>query len=284
MKGGGFRCANAASTLNTHSKAYLPLRTFFLLARLLSPPSEGSRFAPKSCIVRRYARRLCERSSGKLAEKMTGRGIRPETPGHVFGTRWVTRDHSSPRRRCYTMSDPKASHTSGDAELDALVRDLSAKVRTSGLPDAYVPTGSVQGDFDGDVHPFRGEKDADEGDASTSTEAQADALLAALGDSDAVPGSSGARLIDIDDIDSFTSDAMKKEADDIIALMMKYETGRGSLSDDKKEQTSDEVADVLVNAAKEFNTTRQGADQGDAELKELMKKLAVDLKDEKSKK
>jgi hypothetical protein len=77
---------------------------------------------------------------------------------------------------------------------------------------------------------------------------------------------------------------MKKEADDIIALMMKYETGRGSLSDDKKEQTSDEVADVLVNAAKEFNTTRQGADQGDAELKELMKKLAVDLKDEKSKK
>jgi hypothetical protein len=110
--------------------------------------------------------------------------------------------------------------SSGDAELDALVRDLSRKVRTT------------EGRWVRDQTPLDG-PDIGAGarlsDAAASAEAQAEALIAALDDADADAGlDAGARVVDVADFDRFATAEMKQEADDIIALMMKYENASAS--------------------------------------------------------
>ena len=76
---------------------------------------------------------------------------------------------------------------------------------------------------------------------------------------------------------------MKQEADDIIALMMKYENvgASGSGGAAARETSSDEVAAALADDALEV-VGAECAGDGDGELKELMKKLAGDLKAEKA--
>ena len=172
------------------------------------------------------------------------------------------------------MSSDGAS-SSGDAELDALVRDLSRKVRTT------------EGRWVRDQTPLDG-PDIGAGarlsDAAASAEAQAEALIAALDDADADAGlDAGARVVDVADFDRFASAEMKQEADDIIALMMKYETvgASGSGGAAARETSSDEVAAALADAALEVVGAERAGD-GDGELKELMKKLAGDLKAEKA--
>ena len=175
--------------------------------------------------------------------------------------------------------------SSGDAELDALVRDLSRKVRTT------------EGRWVRDQTPLDG-PDIGAGarlsDAAASAEAQAEALIAALDDADADAGlDAGARVVDVADFDRFATAEMKQEADDIIALMMKYEnanaSGSGSGGENASNETSsDDVAALLADAALEFNAalevvSAERLDEGDGELKELMKKLAGDLKAEKRK-
>jgi hypothetical protein len=171
--------------------------------------------------------------------------------------------------------------SSGDAELDALVRDLSRKVRTT------------EGRWVRDQTPLDG-PDIGAGarlsDAAASAEAQAEALIAALDDADADAGlDAGARVVDVADFDRFATAEMKQEADDIIALMMKYENApraSGSVSGERSnahnETSSDDVAALLADAALEV-VGAERLDEGDGELKELMKKLAGDLKAEKRK-
>lgn len=167
--------------------------------------------------------------------------------------------------------------SSGDAELDALVRDLSRKVRTT------------EGQWVRDQTPLDGPSlgAGASTDAAASAEAQAEALIAALDDADADAGlDAGARVVDVADFDRFATAEMKREADDIIALMMKYETagasgsGSGSGGETAREPSSDDVAALLADAALEL-VGAERADEGDGELKELMKKLAGDLKAEK---
>ena len=170
--------------------------------------------------------------------------------------------------------------SSGDAELDALVRDLSRKVRTT------------EGRWVRDQTPLDG-PDIGAGarlsDAAASAEAQAEALIAALDDADADAGlDAGARVVDVADFDRFATAEMKQEADDIIALMMKYEnaSASGSVSGERSnahnETSSDEFAALCADAALEV-VGAERLDEGDGELKELMKKLAGDLKAEKRK-
>ena len=168
--------------------------------------------------------------------------------------------------------------SSGDAELDALVRDLSRKVRTT------------EGQWVRDQTPLDGPSlgAGASTDAAASAEAQAEALIAALDDADADAGlDAGARVVDVADFDRFATAEMKREADDIIALMMKYETagasGSGSGSGGETAHcspSSDDVAALPADAALEL-VGAERADEGDGELKELMKKLAGDLKAEK---
>ena len=171
------------------------------------------------------------------------------------------------------MSSNETS-SSGDAELDALVRDLSRKVRTTegqwvrdqiALDAPSVGAGAST-------------------DAAASVEAQAEALIAALDDADADAGlDAGARVVDVADFDRFASAEMKQEADDIIALIMKYENvgASGSGGAAARETSSDEVAAALADDALEVVGAERAGD-GDGELKELMKKLAGDLKAEKA--
>ena len=169
---------------------------------------------------------------------------------------------------------PNDPSSSGDAELDALVRDLSRKVRTT------------DGQWVRDQTPLDGPSlgAGASTDAAASVEAQAEALIAALDDADADAGiDAGARVVDVADIDRFASAEMKQEADDIIALMMKYEnvgaSGPGGAA--ARETFFDEVAPALADAALEVIDTER-TDEGDDELKALMKKLAGDLKAEKA--
>ncbi len=168
--------------------------------------------------------------------------------------------------------------SSGDAELDALVRDLSRKVRTT------------EGRWVRDQTPLDG-PDIGAGarlsDAAASAEAQAEALIAALDDADADAGlDAGARVVDVADFDRFATAEMNQEADDIIALMMKYEnvgaSGSGSGGENTHTTSSDDVAALLADVALEV-VGAERLDEGDGELKELMKKLAGDLKAEKRK-
>ena len=106
----------------------------------------------------------------------------------------------------------------------------------------------------------------------------------ALDDADADAGlDAGARVVDVADFDRFASAEMKQEADDIIALMMKYENvgASGSGGAAAREASSDEVAAALADDALEVVGAERAGD-GDGELKELMKKLAGDLKAEKA--
>ena len=167
---------------------------------------------------------------------------------------------------------PNDPSSSGDAELDALVRDLSRKVRTT------------DGQWARDQTPLDGPSlgAGASTDAAASVEAQAEALIAALDDADAGIDA-GARVVDVADIDRFASAEMKQEADDIIALMMKYENvgASGSGGAAARETSSDEVAAALADATLEL-VGAERADEGDGELKALMKKLAGDLKAEKA--
>jgi hypothetical protein len=176
------------------------------------------------------------------------------------------------------MSSNETS-SSGDAELDALVRDLSRKVRTT------------EGQWVRDQIPLDAPSvgAGASTDAAASVEAQAEALIAALDDADADAGlDAGARVVDVADFDRFATAEMKQEADDIIALMMKYEnanasgSGSGESSNAHNETSSDDVAALLADAALEV-VGAERLDEGDGELKELMKKLAGDLKAEKRK-
>jgi len=177
------------------------------------------------------------------------------------------------------MSSNETS-SSGDAELDALVRDLSRKVRTT---DGQWVRDQIPLDA-----PSVGAGAST--DAAASVEAQAEALIAALDDADADAGLDvGARVVDVADFDRFATAEMKQEADDIIALMMKYENAprasgsvSGERSNDHNETSSDDVAALLADAALEV-VGAERLDEGDGELKELMKKLAGDLKAEKRK-
>ena len=169
---------------------------------------------------------------------------------------------------------PNDPSSSGDAELDALVRDLSRKVHTS------------EGQWVRDQTPLDGSSlgDGASADAAASVEAQAEALIAALDDTGADADiDAGARVVDVADIDRFASVELKQEADDIIALMMKYEnvgaSGPGGAA--ARETFFDEVAPALADAALEVIDTER-TDEGDDELKALMKKLAGDLKAEKA--
>ena len=169
---------------------------------------------------------------------------------------------------------PNDPSSSGDAELDALVRDLSRKVRTT------------DGQWVRDQTPLDGPSlgAGASTDAAASVEAQAEALIAALDDADADAGiDAGARVVDVADFDRFASAEMKQEADDIIALMMKYENvgASGSGGAAARETSSDEVAAALADATLEL-VGAERADEGDGELKALMKKLAGDLKAEKA--
>ena len=169
---------------------------------------------------------------------------------------------------------PNDPSSSGDAELDALVRDLSRKVRTT------------DGQWVRDQTPLDGPSlgAGASTDAAASVEAQAEALIAALDDADADAGiDAGARVVDVADFDRFATAEMKQEADDIIALMMKYENvgASGSGGAAARETSSDEVAAALADATLEL-VGAERADEGDGELKALMKKLAGDLKAEKA--
>ena len=169
---------------------------------------------------------------------------------------------------------PNDPSSSGDAELDALVRDLSRKVHTS------------EGQWVRDQTPLDGSSlgDGASADAAASVEAQAEALIAALDDTGADADiDAGARVVDVADIDRFASVELKQEADDIIALMMKYENvgASGSGGAAARETSSDEVAAALADATLEL-VGAERADEGDGELKALMKKLAGDLKAEKA--
>ena len=169
---------------------------------------------------------------------------------------------------------PNDPSSSGDAELDALVRDLSRKVRTT------------DGQWVRDQTPLDGPSlgAGASTDAAASVEAQAEALIAALDDTGADADiDAGARVVDVADIDRFASVELKQEADDIIALMMKYENvgASGSGGAAARETSSDEVAAALADATLEL-VGAERADEGDGELKALMKKLAGDLKAEKA--
>ena len=128
--------------------------------------------------------------------------------------------------------------------------------------------------------------------AESSVEAQAEALIAALDDADDASGAHGARVIDIGDFDEFATAELNQQADDIIALMMRYETnaaggagsnggGSNAGSGSNAEITSDEVSAVLADAGLERIGQGSGG-EGDEELKDLMKKLSVDLKAHKN--
>ena len=201
------------------------------------------------------------------------------------------------------MSETKP--TSGDATLDALVRDLSAKVKaTDGrwVAENEPKEGakSIYDDFEGaiadapriDGHPV---------DAEGAVEAAADALeeqLAAFEQGGI--GSAGVPIVDINSMDVASmlgggeaAEEFNSFADDIVARMLAYEekkkeTGGPALGEAIGSNQSgglmgkfDDVGDKFAGMGLEVVDNGEG---GDGELKGLMATLSSQLREEKSKK
>jgi hypothetical protein len=225
--------------------------------------------------------------------------------------------------------------TSGDAELDALVRDLSRKV---GATDgAWVrentPSGvpSIHDDFEGALRaaPTLDGASRPPRSAAASAEARAEALIAALDGggegADLDPGAdafadafAGARVVDVADIQRLADEGaavvgsdgeavpvaqLQSAADDIVAMMLAYEEknqtigvettvgdGDGVSRDGDGDRDGDDaraVAEAGIGAALEGTGLTLGGiegsrEGGDEELKAMMKKLSMELREEKA--
>ena len=231
--------------------------------------------------------------------------------------------------------------TSGDAELDALVRDLSRKV---GATDgAWVrentPSGvpSIHDDFEGALRaaPTLDGASRPPRSAAASAEARAEALIAALDGggegADLDPGAdafadafAGARVVDVADIQRLADEGaaivgsdgeavpvaqLQSAADDIVAMMLAYEEknqtigvgttvgdGDGDLDGVSRDGDGDgdgdgddarAVAEAGIGAALEGTGLTLGGiegsrEGGDEELKAMMKKLSMELREEKA--
>ena len=202
------------------------------------------------------------------------------------------------------MSETKP--TSGDATLDALVRDLSAKVKaTDGrwVAENEPKEGakSIYDDFEGaiaDAPRIDGSPD----DARHAVEAAADALEEQLAAFEAGGiGSAGVPIVDINSMDVASmlgggeaAEEFNSFADDIVARMLAYEekkkeTGGPALgeaigsNDDSGGLMGkfDDVGDKFAGMGLEVVDNGEG---GDGELKGLMATLSSQLREEKSKK
>lgn len=207
------------------------------------------------------------------------------------------------------MSDD-ASKKVDDAELDALVRDLSRKVNaTDGeWVRANTPSDvpSIHDDFEGALRAAPGLDGAE-----SSAAARAEALLAALDDGGENPGDfEGARVVDAADFESafeamggaFAGPdgadadvrALQAAADDIVAAMLAYEEKKAAggadggadgvptgTKTDPKSRAEDALAKGLEGLGLELGGVERAEDGDDAELKKMMKQLAGELKAEK---
>ena len=202
------------------------------------------------------------------------------------------------------MSETKP--TSGDATLDALVRDLSAKVKaTDGrwVAENEPKEGakSIYDDFEGAIADAP-RIDSHPDDARHAVEAAADALeeqLAAFEQGGI--GSAGVPIVDINSMDVASmlgggegAEEFNSLADDIVARMLAYEekkkaTGGPALgeaigsNDDSGGLMGkfDDVGDKFAGMGLEVVDNGEG---GDGELKGLMATLSSQLREEKSKK
>ena len=200
------------------------------------------------------------------------------------------------------MSETKP--TSGDATLDALVRDLSAKVKaTDGrwVAENEPKEGakSIYDDFEGAIADAP-RIDSHPDDARHAVEAAADALeeqLAAFEQGGI--GSAGVPIVDINSMDVASmlgggegAEEFNSLADDIVARMLAYEekkkaTGGPALGEAIGSNDSglmgkfDDVGDQLAGMGLEVVDNGEG---GDGELKGLMATLSSQLREEKSKK
>ena len=202
------------------------------------------------------------------------------------------------------MSETKP--TSGDATLDALVRDLSAKVKaTDGrwVAENEPKEGakSIYDDFEGAIADAP-RIDSHPDDARHAVEAAADALeeqLAAFEQGGI--GSAGVPIVDINSMDVASmlgggegAEEFNSFADDIVARMLAYEekkkeTGGPALgeaigsNDDSGGLMGkfDDVGDKFAGMGLEVVDNGEG---GDGELKGLMATLSSQLREEKSKK
>ena len=198
------------------------------------------------------------------------------------------------------MSEAKPS--SGDATLDALVRDLSAKVRaTDGrwVEENAPKDGakSIYDDFEGAI----ASAPRIDGTPGGAVQSAADALeeqLAAFEQGGI--GSAGVPIVDINSMDVASmlgggegAEEFNSFADDIVARMLAYEekkkaTGGPALGEAIGSNDSaglmgkfDDVGDQLAGMGLEVVDNGEG---GDGELKGLMATLSSQLREEKSKK
>ena len=197
------------------------------------------------------------------------------------------------------MSETKP--TSGDATLDALVRDLSAKVKaTDGrwVAENEPKEGakSIYDDFEGAI------ADAPRIDSHPDDARHAaDALEEQLAAFEAGGiGSAGVPIVDINSMDVASmlgggegAEEFNSFADDIVARMLAYEekkkaTGGPALGEAIGSNDSaglmgkfDDVGDQLAGMGLEVVDNGEG---GDGELKGLMATLSSQLREEKSKK
>jgi hypothetical protein len=202
------------------------------------------------------------------------------------------------------MSETKP--TSGDATLDALVRDLSAKVKaTDGrwVAENEPKEGakSIYDDFEGAIADAP-RIDSHPDDARHAVEAAADALeeqLAAFEQGGI--GSAGVPIVDINSMDVASmlgggegAEEFNSFADDIVARMLAYEekkkeTGGAALGEAIGSNDNsgglmgkfDDVGDKFAGLGLEVVDNGEG---GDGELKGLMATLSSQLREEKSKK
>ena len=198
------------------------------------------------------------------------------------------------------MSEAKPS--SGDATLDALVRDLSAKVRaTDGrwVEENAPKDGakSIYDDFEGAI----ASAPRIDGTPGGAVQSAADALEEQLAAFDAGGvGSAGVPIVDINSMDVASmlgggedAEEFNSFADDIVARMLAYEekkkaTGGPALGEAIGSNDSaglmgkfDDVGDQLAGMGLEVVDNGEG---GDGELKGLMATLSSQLREEKSKK
>ena len=197
------------------------------------------------------------------------------------------------------MSETKP--TSGDATLDALVRDLSAKVKaTDGrwVAENEPKEGakSIYDDFEGAIADAP-RIDSHPDDARHAADALEEQLAAF---EQGGIGSAGVPIVDINSMDVASmlgggegAEEFNSFADDIVARMLAYEekkkaTGGPALGEAIGSNDSaglmgkfDDVGDQLAGMGLEVVDNGEG---GDGELKGLMATLSSQLREEKSKK
>ena len=197
------------------------------------------------------------------------------------------------------MSETKP--TSGDATLDALVRDLSAKVKaTDGrwVAENEPKEGakSIYDDFEGAIADAP-RIDSHPDDARHAADALEEQLAAF---EQGGIGSAGVPIVDINSMDVASmlgggegAEEFNSLADDIVARMLAYEekkkaTGGPALGEAIGSNDSaglmgkfDDVGDQLAGMGRESVDNGEG---GDGELKGLMATLSSQLREEKSKK